>query len=661
MFYVVQFWSSSPIVSSLKYALFFLDVHKYRSLYVRLSRDFFLYSKLYIDTFLVDRIAIDFMKKLLITLSLLAAVYTFAADYVEIRTVNKRGQTSVQKVELQDMGSGVERLHIPIRKIPLDAKYIDIVHEFAKAKKGDNGYWVSPNSKMGTFRLDNSKYKERNLPLHVHGVKTDKKTFAAIVKGLRFEYSVNVIAKNGNYEVFPRFEIEAMGFSPYEDIIIDYYTLTGNDANYSGMGRTYRNYMLESGVVKPIKERMKTQPHLEYAYQAPEIRIRQAWKPVPPKIEHQTLENEPPVKPVVTFERVEEIIDELKSKGVEKAELCLVGWNISGHDGRYPEIFPVEPKLGGEEKLKKLIKKAKNAGYLIVCHTNNTDCYTIANTYSDDIVAKNFDGSLQKNAAWAGGRMFNLCGQVAWGQYVPYDLEKIRKLGFEGLHYIDVISCVAPRNCHDKAHPLNRKQWSAYMNTIMKHARDVFGGSASEGPFDYVAGNMDYALYISFNILRKQHEVVDRCLPLWQIVYNGIILSNPSAETTNYTLKDAKSQLKFIEFGGRPAFYYHSAFRDDGKNWMGVIDLRCQTQEELKQSGDALKRAWDEYGKLKHLQLEFMDSHEEIAKDVFITRWSNGDEIVSNYSNKDFEYKGDIVKPMSYNFVRPNWFMRLFR
>ena len=56
-----------------------------------------------------------------------------------------------------------------------------------------------------------------------------------------------------------------------------------------------------------------------------------------------------------------------------------------------------------------------------------------------------------------------------------------------------------------------------------------------------------------------------------------------------------------------------------------------------------------------------MDSHEEIAKDVFITRWSNGDEIVSNYSNKDFEYKGDIVKPMSYNFGRPNWFMRLFR
>ncbi len=604
---------------------------------------------------------IEFMKKLIVSLLLLSTLCAFAADKVEIRTVNKNGQTSVKKVELKDMGDGVERLCIPIRDIPLDAKTISIVHEFAKAKKGDEGYWVLPNGMMGTFRLDNSKYSLRKLPLQVHGVKTKGKTFAAIVKGMQYEYSMNVEVKNGNYEVFPRFEIGAMGFAPYEDIVIDYYTLTGDDANYSGMGRAYRNYQLERGEVIPIKERMKSQPHLKYAYQAPEIRIRQGWKPVPPKIKHQTLENEPPMKAVVTFERVEEIIDELKSRGIEKAELCLVGWNVRGHDGRYPQIFPVEPKLGGEEKLKKLIKKAKDAGYLIVCHTNNTDCYQIADTFSEDIVCKKVDGSLQKNACWAGGQMFNLCAQVAWGQYAPYDLAKLRELGFDGLHYIDVISCVAPYDCHDKKHPLNRKQFAAYVNKMMGHAREVFGGSASEGPFDHVASTMDYALYISFNLMKKQPAVTDRVLPLWQIVYNGIILSNPSAETTNYTLKDAKSQLKFIEFGGRPAFYYHSAFRDDGKNWMGIKDLRCQTQEELKESGEALKKAWDEFNKLEHLQLEFMDSHKEIAKDVFVTRWANGDEIVSNYTDKDFEYRGETVKPMSYVFIKGGcWFLRLF-
>ena len=56
-----------------------------------------------------------------------------------------------------------------------------------------------------------------------------------------------------------------------------------------------------------------------------------------------------------------------------------------------------------------------------------------------------------------------------------------------------------------------------------------------------------------------------------------------------------------------------------------------------------------------------MDSHEEIAKDVFVTRWANGDEIVSNYSDKDYEYRGETVKPMKYAFIRGGcWLTRLF-
>ena len=161
--------------------------------------------------------------------------------------------------------------------------------------------------------------------------------------------------------------------------------------------------------------------------------------------------------------------------------------------------------------------------------------------------------------------------------------------------------------------------------------------------------------------MKKHPKAVDRITPLWQIVYNGIILSNPSAETTNYIIKDAKTRLKLVEFGGRPMFYYHSAFRK-GSNWMGDTDLRCQTQEEFEQSGEAIKKSWDEFSKLKHLQLEFMDSHNEIAKDVFVTRYSNGDEIVSNYSDKDFSYRGKTVRPMAYEFIakKSSWFFGLF-
>lgn len=611
---------------------------------------FFLYYICYF--YIEEHQATRFMKKIILSIMMFMGVLSaFAAASVELHVYGKSNSPEKRTVKLQDMGNGVERLVVPIREIPKDCLRLEVHHPDAKAKKSDDGYWVAPNGAIGSFKLDNGKLSMRRCPIHLHGIKHKDKALAAIVKGLRHEYSLEVVAKDGNYEIFPCFQIGQMGFSPYEDIVIDYHTLSGDDANYSGMARAYRKYKLDSGEVKPIKERMKDYPYIEYASKAPEIRVRQAWKPAPPKIEYQTVENEPEVGVYVTFDRVGEIIDMLKAKGVEKAEICLVGWNISGHDGRYPQIFPVEPKLGGEAKLRELIKKAKEAGYLIVCHTNSTDCYTIADTYSDYIVCKKIDGTLQRNAAWSGGRMMNLCAQISWDNYARRDLPKVRDLGFYGLHYIDVISCVIPYDCHDKMHPLNRKQYSDYVNRIMAFARQTFGGVASEGPYDHVAGNLDYALYVSFNVMGKQNPLVDRITPLWQIVYNGIILSNPSAETTNYAIKDAKTRLKQIEFGGRPAFYYHSAFKSDGRNWMGNKDLRCQTQQEFEDSGNAIKSAYDEFSKLCHLQLEFMDSHDEISKDVFRTRWANGDEIISNYSSKDYSYNGKTVKPMAYEYI----------
>ena len=48
-----------------------------------------------------------------------------------------------------------------------------------------------------------------------------------------------------------------------------------------------------------------------------------------------------------------------------------------------------------------------------------------------------------------------------------------------------------------------------------------------------------------------------------------------------------------------------------------------------------------------------MDFHGEIAKDVFITKYSDGSEVVSNYTNQDYVYKGQPVKPMDYRLYKP--------
>ena len=150
---------------------------------------------------------------------------------------------------------------------------------------------------------------------------------------------------------------------------------------------------------------MARQPELAAAATNVEIRIRQAWKPVPSPVAYQTPENEPPVHAAVTFDRCGDIVRELRRQGVDHAEICLVGWNRGGHDGAYPQLFPVEPTLGGRERLAAFVDLSKALGFQTVCHTCFFSAYTIADDFDEEYLLKEKDGALQESHCnWGGGK-----------------------------------------------------------------------------------------------------------------------------------------------------------------------------------------------------------------------------------------------------------------
>ena len=151
----------------------------------------------------------------------------------------------------------------------------------------------------------------------------------AIVRKLKYYFKTRVVAKDGEYRMSCVLDHE-LCTRPYEDFEIEFRRLEGREATMGGMARAYRAYQFGRGAAKPLKERAAVNSILKSAIESPEIRIRQAWKPVSPTILDQAPENEPPVTPYVTFDRVVDIARALKTSGVAKAELCLVGWNIGG-------------------------------------------------------------------------------------------------------------------------------------------------------------------------------------------------------------------------------------------------------------------------------------------------------------------------------------------
>lgn len=603
------------------------------------------------------------MKKLLLAVCvLLVTVACYSADEsAELNITYKDGTTEVKSVAFEAKGGlfGEHHLHLCIEPSELEGvDKVVVTPSFARATEGEEGYFVADDGFLygfnhPTLTKDYSR-KSTFFRLAMSCLKTERGAYLAISKELGFE-SVQVYnLKNGNYSFSYEYDLSKCG--AYESLVIDFYPMADGEDDYSAMARRYRQYLIDNDYMpKMLKERVKENEHLAYAATAPEIRIRQGWKPVPTPVKHQTLENEPEMRVATTFDQVKDIVDELKRQGVGEAQLCLVGWNHKGHDGRYPTVFPVEPTLGGEEKLRECIKYAQDNGYKIVGHTNRTDIYEISSDWNDGAdAAKNPDGSLQAKAYWSAGQMYNICYKQSHDKYFWGYEPKVAELGFSGLEYVDVLSIIKPHVCYDPAHPCTRKEAVEYCNKMLQGLRDLFGGSQSEGGVWFTAKSLDYAMYVTMALNRlDKYEFIDEYVPIWHIVFNGYLLHNPASQTVNFTLKEPRYALRNVEYAARPMFYFNSAFVDDPKkNWMGNVDLTYKDKADLERSIAAVKRGYDEFKKWEYLQFETMEQHDKLANGVYRSTYSDGSRVVVNYTKEPYVFEGVEVAPEYYVIIK---------
>ncbi len=557
------------------------------------------------------------------------------------RAVMEDGRTCMIDVVT---GTRDGRITVSVSKAEIKSgiQYIEILPDLLTAKTGDSGYMVT----IGGIHEGNflTYYRERSdmeyvtdfNSIPIFGMQKNNDCILAIATGMETDVKTVTGVRDGVYYTYPRFCLE--GDEAYEDMVVEYVVL--RDAGYSEMATCYRKYQLARGACEPLKERIKTNPVLKKAVEAVEIRIRQAWKPGPCTELHQTPQNQPPMKVACDFDKVSAIIGEFKRQGLEKAEICLVGWNTGGHAGRFPQLLPVEEKLGGEVKLRKVIREAKEAGYNIVCFTNNTCAFECADNWNLDYIVKDKDGKYKTGQKDCGGLKYYLCPKPAYEEYALVDLPKIAELGFTGIHYIDIMTAVPAVKCYNEKHPVNRKETAAWYNKMALLSRELFGGFSSEGPYDFMCGYIDAIVYVTIrgNERLQSKPVFDETIPFWQLVYHGIILYNPDSSTVNYTIKGAAERLKLLETGGRPLMYYYSKFGEK-MNWMGDTDLVYETEEDLVKSVAGVKQAYDEYKGLVYLQYEFMEKHEKIAEGVFRTAYSDGTTVKVDYNAGTYEVK----------------------
>ena len=547
---------------------------------------------------------------------------------------------------LPESREGTLTLSIEPHQLGDGALFVDFAPELVVAMEGDEGYFLLPQSRNDEDHMlcrfkghkEDTVYESENPTVPIFGVKHSQRSFLAVVSGMPYSYHMIAGVMGGIYYLYPRFLLG--GKAPYESICVTYYDMSFEKADYIAMARLYRSLLLNSGKVTPIEKRGNEV--LDYAKESLYVRIRMAWKPAPSPIADQTVEEEPPVHVACDFDRVGELMDAYHERGIDKAEFCLVGWNISGHDGRWPQTFPVEPKLGGEEKLRALVEKGKRLGYQVTCHTNSNSAFHIADGFTTEWLRRDADGKiLDSNFLWSGGLEYELCPKIAY-EFAAKVLPRVAEIGFTGLHYVDVLGLLPLKECHHPSHPVTLAQCRDYYKRIAKLSRDLFGGFSTEGARAHLASSIDFGLYVSYKPCLTEEvsePIADEYVPLWQLIFHGIVLSNPYTDTVNAPVKSRKHVLKLFERGGRPTLYYYSKFVTENNeeglpNWMGNTDFIMDTDEDLALSADRAAALYHEYKSLSYLQDFYMENYERLSKDEVRVTYSDGSVLTVNYADE---------------------------
>lgn len=529
---------------------------------------------------------------------------------------------------------------IVIDNLSIHNKSVIVEFEEFKASENDKGFYLLPDTpQSGSFLV----YFKKNQDCH-YGIDrlrmpmfavSGKKSYLVVVSGMENSLKLNTGVKDGAFYIYPEFVLDKFGL--YESIKIEIIKLNSY-CSAMDIAKVYREYQLKRGCIS-ISERSKNNPVLDYMADSIEVRIRMGWKPTPSPIDYQTEENEPEMHVACTFERVKDLIDEMKSQGIEKAQITLVGWNKSGHDGRWPQIFPVDSRLGGEAKLKELIDYAKSNNYLLACHTNSTDAYSIADDWDINSILRKENGEIYQGFNWSGGKSYMLCPKCA-EKIAERELPRVKKVGFNGALYIDVLTAIAPIACFDRTHPMSKRDTVNCWKKIMQKARDLFGAFSSEGGFLYAPHLLDYAYYSCWkqDIFDKGDDFFDIEIPLWQMVYNGIILSNAYTNTTNATIKDKKTLLKSIEYNSRQTFYLYSKFLSgsDIDNWLGAEDITCEDDEKLKYAVSKIKEGYEINKKTSKLKKCFIEDYQIVTDDIHRVLYTDGTVVTVDYNSLEY-------------------------
>ena len=424
----------------------------------------------------------------------------------------------------------------------------------------------------------------------------------------------------------------------------------------AALAAAIRRYNRIERKLPTLLEKCKDNPALAYSMKALTVRLRMAVKELPCVVYEQTPETEPEPKALMTYRDVENIVAAYRKNGIGPAEFNLVGWNHGGHDGAFPQLFPVCTAPGSEEELRHAARFINECGYKINLHDNYYDAYTLASNLDFGDVCTDdtppYHMPVPAGGLLGGGRAYRLCGKRALEyQRENLALVKERLPELSGPYYIDVTALIKLHRCADPRHPESRTDNAESYKALLRNLQKQYGVSMSEGARDWSLPEIDRAYLLANRMDRdKAFEFADESVPLCQLIYHGFVIYNTLRTGVN-TWAGSFDYLYNFSTGGLPLIYYHHIFNPawgEFNGWKNDLDA---TPEAIEADMPRIKRMSDDIARVSHLTGICISDIIRHNGDLTETRFENGSSIFVNYGETPAKIGGITVPPRDFTVV----------
>ncbi|MGI4788631.1 MAG: DUF5696 domain-containing protein [Janthinobacterium lividum] len=480
---------------------------------------------------------------------------------------------------------------------------------------------------------------------------------------VRSQSALMVIVEQGDCDTECQVETDGLGsgevrlalryrYTPIDPIdpidrIMRFVPLRGENAGYAGMGRRLHQFILKKAGRGTLSERAARNPDLAYAAESFVLKIMHASKEI------GSLDGSGRLHVYTTCEEAMVQLSCLKQLGIDRLMVQLTGWNLEGHDGRWPTRFPVEPAIGGAAGLRRLIAHGQSLGYQMQVHDNYLDLYQRSDRFDPDLCAGSLYGGPLKRGCWAGG--INYTGwPLSYPQsYLDDQMREVQALGPRGIYYLDAMGMPLEISYNEKHGECRyRRACADGVNRVLKTSREIFGSSGTENGYLYCVLESDY---IGSPFVGAQSEpvseLIDAEVPLWFMAVKGHVFSNLNDTFTaaidfgvDSPQTVSRRMLRMAEYGLLPRNEGVSVYGD----WGYPLE---ETLEAMKLEYDLL------IVNLPGIGLAALEDHQILEGDsmqgeyVSRSRFSNGIETLCDYGRNRLEINGRDY-PLPNDFVK---------